>query len=158
MPVLSSCGGSYSVWNLFFSSVQNCSFDVFFFFPRFDKVYLDLGRSYVKQIFWPQNSYQIKYQMAKSTLNRFWEGIWQTFLWFTLGHPEVLGYSKKNNQQDQIFFFFLSVRGQSSWVKISSPESICSGKYQCEIRMNYITCPVWYHHLLLQWKAETVLE
>lgn len=78
--------------------------------------------------FCPQNNYQIKYQMAKSPLNRFWVGIWQTFLWFTLGHPEDLGYFKKNNQHHQIFFFFFfswkaACMGQEkqSWVYVFRP-------------------------------------
>lgn len=93
----------HRVWSLFFSSAQNCCFNAFFF--CFDKVQFDLGRSCVRQIFHPQNNHQIKYQMAKSTLSRFWNGIWQTSLWFNLGHPEVLGYSKKNNQHYQVFFW-----------------------------------------------------
>ena len=99
------------VWNLFFSSVQNCCLMLLFF--CFDKVCLNLGRSCVKQISHPQDNHQIKYPVANSTPSRFWEGVWQTSLWFILGHTEVLGYSKKNIRHQYILT-------QPLWVKKSS--------------------------------------
>lgn len=82
------------------SSVQNCCFNAFFFF--LDKVWLNLGRSCIKQISHPQDNYQIKYPMANSTPGGFWEFDRLPYDSF-LGHSEALGYSKKNNQHHYIF-------------------------------------------------------